>query len=91
MNYPFKMFAVKGEKVARFASPGTTEQPTVVGYTRNDISVWAKVVARSLTKSSVRRVICCIMLTDMVFTGGLGITTDVNGCTVVRFGMTVDK
>ena len=32
MNYPFKMFAVKGEKLARIhASSGTTGQPPVVG------------------------------------------------------------
>ena len=87
MNYPFKMFAVKGEKLARIhASSGTTGQPTVVGYTRNDISVWAKVVARSLRASGVRK-------GDMLhnaygyglFTGGLGIHHGCEelGCTVV--------
>jgi phenylacetate-CoA ligase len=37
-NYPFGMFAVPAEKVARIhASSGTTGKPTVVGYTENDL------------------------------------------------------
>src|SRR3954470_9300621 len=41
-NYPFGMFAVPREQVVRVhASSGTTGRPTVVGYTRDDIDVWA--------------------------------------------------
>ncbi|MDP1357439.1 phenylacetate--CoA ligase, partial [Klebsiella pneumoniae] len=41
-NYPFGMFAVPRQKVARVhASSGTTGKPTVVGYTLNDIDTWA--------------------------------------------------
>ena len=41
-NYPFGLFAVPREKVARIhASSGTTGKPTVVGYTQGDIDVWA--------------------------------------------------
>ena len=41
-NYPFGMFAVPREQIARIhASSGTTGQPTVVGYTKNDLNMWA--------------------------------------------------
>lgn len=72
--YPFGMFAVPQEDVVRIhASSGTTGKPTVVGYTRNDIDVWATVVARSIRASGGGR-------GDKVhvaygyglFTGGLG-------------------
>ena len=47
-NYPFGMFAVPREDVVRLhASSGTTGKPTVVGYTRDDLDMWADVVARS--------------------------------------------
>ncbi|MCX7558054.1 phenylacetate--CoA ligase [Sulfitobacter sp. F26204] len=74
-NYPFKMFAVPREQVARIhASSGTTGQPTVVGYTQNDLNNWGSVVARSLRAAGMRP-------GDMLhnaygyglFTGGLGI------------------
>ncbi len=73
-NYPFGLFAVPRNKVARLhASSGTTGKSVVVGYTRNDIDNWATVVARSLRAAGVRA-------GDMVhnaygygmFTGGLG-------------------
>lgn len=48
-NYPFGMFAVPQDQVKRIhASSGTTGQPTVVGYTQNDLDNWGNVVARSL-------------------------------------------
>ena len=48
-SYPFGMFAVPQRQVIRIhASSGTTGKPTVVGYTRNDIDMWATVVARSI-------------------------------------------
>ena len=48
-TYPFGMFAVPGEQVARIhASSGTTGRPTVVGYTADDIAIWASLVARSI-------------------------------------------
>ena len=50
--YPFGMFAVPQRDVVRVhASSGTTGKPTVVGYTRNDIDIWATVVARSIRAS----------------------------------------
>jgi phenylacetate-CoA ligase len=74
-NYPFNMFAVPREQIARVhASSGTTGQPTVVGYTTNDLDMWASVVARSLRASGLKP-------GDLLhnaygyglFTGGLGI------------------
>lgn len=74
-NYPFNMFAVPRAQIARVhASSGTTGQPTVVGYTTNDLEMWAGVVARSLRAAGLKS-------GDLLhnaygyglFTGGLGI------------------
>ena len=51
-SYPFGMFAVPQKDVVRIhASSGTTGQPTVVGYTMNDVDMWATVAARSIRAS----------------------------------------
>lgn len=48
-HYPFGLFAVPMDKVARIhASSGTTGKMTVVGYTSKDIDTWAELMARSL-------------------------------------------
>src|SRR5438876_8410107 len=53
-HYPFGLFAVPLEQVIRIhASSGTRGKPTVVGYTRNDLAVWAQVVARCLSMAGV--------------------------------------
>ncbi|MCL4129133.1 UNVERIFIED_CONTAM: hypothetical protein GTU68_032816 [Idotea baltica] len=55
-NYPFGMFAVPREEVNRIhASSGTTGQPTVIGYTANDLSMWNEVMQRSLRAAGMRR------------------------------------
>ena len=74
-NYPFGMFAVPREQVARIhASSGTTGQPTVVGYTQNDLDVWGQVVARSLrARASKRGDLLHNAYGYGLFTGGLGI------------------
>jgi phenylacetate-CoA ligase len=86
-NYPFGMFAVPREEVVRLhASSGTTGKPTVVGYTRKDIDMWAGVVARSLRASGVLPGdICQISYGYGLFTGGLGSHYGAErlGCTVV--------
>ena len=86
-NYPFGMFAVPREKVARIhASSGTTGKPTVVGYTKNDIEVWAECVARSMRASGTRPGdIVHIVYGYGLFTGGLGAHYGAErlGCTVV--------
>ena len=54
-NYPFGMFAVPREQVARVhASSGTTGRATVVGYTHADIDTWATVRARSIRAAGGR-------------------------------------
>ena len=55
-TYPFGMFAVPMHKVVRIhASSGTTGKPTVVGYTKKDIDIWAHLMARSLRAAGARR------------------------------------
>lgn len=86
-NYPFGMFAVPREKVSRVhASSGTTGKPTVVGYTENDIQMWAEVVARSMRASGTRPGdIVHIAYGYGLFTGGLGAHYGAEklGCTIV--------
>ena len=54
-NYPFELFAVPQDQIARIhASSGTTGKPTVVGYTQRDIDVWSGMVARSMRASGTR-------------------------------------
>ena len=54
-HYPFGLFAVPVDQVVRVhASSGTTGKPTVVGYTRTDLGMWAEVCARSLAASGAR-------------------------------------
>ncbi len=53
-NYPFGLFAVPREQLARVhASSGTTGKPTVVGYTSDDLQVWADCVARCLRGAGI--------------------------------------
>jgi len=86
-NYPFGMFAVPMEKVARVhASSGTTGQPTVVGYTQGDIDTWARLVARSIRAAGGKpgdRV--HVAYGYGLFTGGLGLHygAEMLGCTVI--------
>jgi phenylacetate-CoA ligase len=93
-NYPFGMFAVPREQVARIhASSGTTGKPTVVGYTANDIAMWADVMARSLRASGARAgMVCHVAYGYGLFTGGLGAHYGAErlGCTVIPIsgGMT---
>lgn len=86
-NYPFGMFAVPREKLARVhASSGTTGKPTVVGYTRNDIDIWSEVMARSIRASGgMPGDVVHVAYGYGLFTGGLGAHygTERLGCTVV--------
>jgi phenylacetate-CoA ligase len=74
-NYPFGLFAVPSEDVVRIhASSGTTGKPTVVGYTKGDIDVWAEVVARSIRAAGGRRGMKLHNAYGYgLFTGGLGL------------------
>ena len=93
-TYPFGMFAVPREKLARIhASSGTTGKPTVVGYTAKDIDMWANLMARSIRASGGRAGdIAHIAYGYGLFTGGLGAHYGAErlGCTVVPIsgGMT---
>jgi phenylacetate-CoA ligase len=86
-NYPFEMFAVPREQIARVhASSGTTGRPTVVGYTRADVHTWARLMARSIRASGGRpgdRV--HVAYGYGLFTGGLGAHYGAEelGCTVI--------
>ena len=86
-NYPFGMFAVPRDRIARIhASSGTTGKPTVVGYTKKDIDTWATVVARSMRASGTKPGdIVHISYGYGLFTGGLGAHYGAEklGCTVV--------
>lgn len=74
-NYPFSMFAVPMSEIVRLhASSGTTGKPTVVGYTRNDLQMWAEVVTRSLCMAGVHKNdIVQVAYGYGLFTGGLGL------------------
>ncbi len=74
-HFPYGLFAVPREELVRIhASSGTTGKQTVVGYTRNDIEVWADGAARALAAAGCTT-------SDFVhvsygyglFTGGLGL------------------
>jgi phenylacetate-CoA ligase len=73
-NYPFGMFAAPMDEIVRVhASSGTTGKPTVVGYTKQDIEMWASVMARSLRAAGARSSdIVHIAYGYGLFTGGLG-------------------
>ena len=85
-NYPFGLFAVPKEEVARVhCSSGTTGKPTVVGYTAEDLSIFADTIARSLAAAGCR---AGMLLQNAygygLFTGGLGLHYGAE-----RLGMTV--
>jgi phenylacetate-CoA ligase len=86
-HYPYRMFAVPREDVVRLhASSGTTGKPTVVGYNRDDLDMWADVVARSIRAAGGRRgMILHNAYGYGLFTGGLGAHAGAErlGCTVV--------
>lgn len=86
-NYPFKLFSRDVKEIAEIhVSSGTTGNPTVVGYTKDDLELWGEVVARAIACSGGEP-------GDMVqvaygyglFTGGLGLHYGALklGCTVL--------
>jgi phenylacetate-CoA ligase len=53
--YPYGFFALPLEKVIRVhASSGTMSNPTVVGYSRGDLSTWAELCARVAVAGGAR-------------------------------------
>ncbi len=89
-TYPFGLFAVPMDQVVRIhASSGTTGKPTVVGYTHNDISMWADVMARSIRAAGARPGDKLhVSYGYGLFTGGLGAHYGGErlGLTVIPFG-----
>ncbi|MHB1204971.1 MAG: phenylacetate--CoA ligase PaaK [Rhodospirillaceae bacterium] len=85
--YPFGFFAVPMERVSRLhASSGTTGKPTVVAYTKNDIALWAQLIARSIHAAGGRPGMKVHVAYGYgLFTGGLGAHygAEALGCTVI--------
>ena len=73
-EYPFGLFATPLKEVVRIhASSGTTGKPTTVGYTRNDIAMWADVCARALAcAGTTEDDVVQVAYGYGLFTGGLG-------------------
>src|SRR6202451_1471887 len=86
-NYPFGLLAVPRDQLARVhASSGTTGKPTVVGYTRNDLSMWSHMVARTIRAAGGRAGMMAHNAYGYgLFTGGLGYHYGAErlGCTLV--------
>jgi len=74
-NYPYGLFAVPLREVVRIhASSGTSETSSVVGYTRNDITMWSKLVARILVAGGVTKDdVVQVSFRYGLFTGGFGL------------------
>ena len=73
-TYPFGLFASPiGDVVRLHASSGTTGKPIVVAYTREDVDVWAEVMARTFAACGLHRGdILQNAFGYGLFTGGLG-------------------
>ncbi len=73
-TYPFGLFAVPMKEVVRLhASSGTTGKQIVVGYTKNDMELWADCFARALVAAgATAEDIIHISYGYGLFTGGLG-------------------
>ncbi len=74
-TYPFGLFAVPQKEIVRIhASSGTTGNPTVVGYTKNDLETWSDCVARLVTAAGATdEDIVQIAFGYGLFTGALGL------------------
>ena len=86
-NYPFGLFAKPMSDIVRIhSSSGTTGNPTVVSYTKNDISLWGNLIARDLYGTGVRsKDIIQNSYGYGLFTGGLGLHygAELLGATVI--------
>jgi phenylacetate-CoA ligase len=74
-TYPFGMFSVPQKNIVRIhASSGTTGNPTVVGYTREDLEHWSEQVARlCYAVGATDESIVQICFGYGMFTGALGL------------------
>ena len=85
--YPYGLFAEPLENIRRVhASSGTTGKRIVVGYTDNDLDMWADCVARMLTAVGITdKDIFQVSFGYGLFTGGFGLHAGVEkvGATVI--------
>jgi phenylacetate-CoA ligase len=74
-TYPYGMLAVPRSDVVRIhASSGTSGKPTIVAYTKEDVSVFAEVNARALAAAGGSRDdVVHVAYGYGLFTGGLGL------------------
>jgi len=53
-HYPYDLFAVPLRDIVRIhTAPGTTRNPTVSGYTPQDLNIWQQILARGLRAANV--------------------------------------
>jgi phenylacetate-CoA ligase len=73
-NYPFGMLAVKPTAIVEIhASSGTTGNPIIGAYTKNDVDTWQELMARSIYTTGGRKEdVTHIAYGYGLFTGGLG-------------------
>jgi phenylacetate-CoA ligase len=74
-NYPYGMVAAKPDEIVEIhASSGTTGDPIVGAYTKNDVDVWQELMARSIYTAGGRsQDIIHIAYGYGLFTGGFGL------------------
>src|SRR4029453_2908503 len=86
-HYPWGMLTIPRDQVVRVhASSGTGGRPSLVGYSRADLAIWAEVNARALgCASAVPGTVTHVAYGYGLFTGGLGLHggAELMGCTVV--------
>jgi phenylacetate-coenzyme A ligase PaaK-like adenylate-forming protein len=86
-RYPWGMLTIPRDQVVRVhASSGTGGRPTLVGYSRSDLAMWAEVNARALgCAGAVPGTVTHVAYGYGLFTGGLGLHggAELMGCTVV--------
>ena len=72
--YPYEMFAVPLREVVRIhSSSGVSDNPSIVGYTANDLNHWTELVARLLTSAGITREdVMQIAFNYGLFTGAFG-------------------
>lgn len=73
-NYPYGLFSAPIKEINEIhVSSGTTGNPTLVGYTKDDIKLWGNVMARTLCAAgAVPGDVIQVAYGYGLFTGGLG-------------------
>ena len=89
-NYPLSLLAVKNDDIVEVhASSGTTGNPVIGAYTKQDMDVWQELMARSLYTVGVRQQdVIHIAYGYGLFTGGLGFHYGAQkiGATIIPIG-----